>query len=110
MPPRLLLRVLHRATRSLTLRAREPGSLREVDPQIQPLALTIELDARDLPRLAQPERCLEEKKILRLHPTAPIIDDQKPVRQSAAPDATHPQRGGAGYLHIPGSSFLIPHT
>src|SRR5450432_2533377 len=92
MPPRLLLGVLHRATRSLTLRAPEPGALPEVDPQIQPLALRIELDARDLPRLAQPERRLEEKKILRLHPTAPIIDDQKPVRQSTAPDATAPER------------------
>jgi cell wall-associated NlpC family hydrolase len=33
-----------------------------------------------------------------VHPTAPIIDDQKPVRESARSDATHPQRGGAYYL------------
>jgi hypothetical protein len=95
VPPRLLLGVLHRATHPLTLRAREPRALLEIDPQIQPLALRIELDARDLPRVAQPQHCLEQKKILRLHPTAPIIDDQKPGRQSTGPDATHPQRGGA---------------
>jgi hypothetical protein len=89
MPPRLLLGVLHRATRPLTLRAREPGSLREIEPEIQPLTLTIELDTRDVPRVAQPERCLEQKKILRLHPTAPIIDDQKPVRRNQ-PDRTLP--------------------
>jgi hypothetical protein len=29
------------------------------------------------------------------HIKMPIIDDQKPIRQSTGPDATHPQRGGA---------------
>jgi hypothetical protein len=100
VPPRLLLGALHRTTRPLTLRAREPPCLREVDPQIQPLALRI--DACYLPRVAQPKRGLEEDEILRLHPTAPIIDDQKPVRQSAGSDATHHNRGGArsGRCHV----------
>ena len=75
---------MHLQPRPIALRAREPRSLREVDPQIQPLGLSVKVDAHNLPRVAQPQRCLEEKKILRLHPTAPIIDDQKPVRQSTA--------------------------
>src|ERR1700681_4315007 len=93
MPPRLLLGVVRLERRPVALRAAERRTTRKIDPQIQPLGLRIELDARDLPRIAQPERSLEEKKILRLHPTAPIIDDQKPRRQSTSPDATHPQRG-----------------
>src|SRR5450432_563811 len=88
VPPRLLLGVMHLHPRPVALRASKPGALRKVDPQIQPLGLNIELDARDPPRIAQPERSLEQNKILRLHPTAPIIDDHKPVRQSARSDAT----------------------
>jgi len=71
MPPRLLLGVMHLQPRPVALRAREPRSLREVEPQIQPLGLRVELDAQHLPRVAQPERGLEENKILRLHATAP---------------------------------------
>ena len=95
MPPWLLLDALHRATRPVTLRARERSALREVDPQIQSLGLGVELDARDLARVAQPERYLERTKILRLHPTAPITDDQKSARRSSGSDAANLQRGGA---------------
>jgi hypothetical protein len=75
---------------------------------MQPLGRGIALDARDLPRVAQAERGLKEKKILRLHPTAPIIDDQKPARQSTASDATHPQRGGAE--NVPGLGSKEPRS
>jgi nanoRNase/pAp phosphatase (c-di-AMP/oligoRNAs hydrolase) len=95
MPPALLLGVVHPQPRALTLRTREPRALQELDPQIKPHTLAIKLDAHDPPRIAQPERSLKPTKILRLHKTAPIINDQKPVSQSARSDATHPQRGGA---------------
>src|SRR5207248_488898 len=47
----------------------------------------------DLPRLIKTKRLLEQVDIV--HARAPIIEDQKPGRQPADPDATHSERGGA---------------
>ena len=67
MAPGLLLGVVHRAVDAPALRAGEPRSLGEVDPQIKPLGGRVELHAGDLPRLCQTQRGLEQTKILRLH-------------------------------------------
>ena len=64
MPPRLLLGVVHLAVGPLALWAREPRSLREVQDQLQPPRLTVEVDAHDAPRLLQPQSLLEEVRIV----------------------------------------------
>jgi hypothetical protein len=88
MPPRLLLGIARLQPRPVALRAGERRPAREIDPQIQPLGFGIELDARDPPRFAQPERGLEEKKILRLHQRLPSSTIRS--RSGNQPDRTLP--------------------
>jgi hypothetical protein len=85
-PPRPLLRVARLQRVPAALRAAERRPLRKVDPHVQPLRLPVEPDRDDLPRRGQAERGLEQSDVLSLHRTAPIIEDQKPARQSSAPD------------------------
>jgi hypothetical protein len=62
--PRLLLGVVNLAARTLTLRTRKTSALREVEDQLQPTLLSVELDADNAPRVPQAERLLEEIRIV----------------------------------------------
>src|SRR6266498_5380774 len=77
MPPRVRLGVMHLAPGHPALRARKPSPLPEVDPQIQPTPLGIELDVHHLPRLHEAERLLKEVEIV--HARLPSSKDQKPA-------------------------------
>ncbi len=90
MAPRLLLRVVRLQPRPVALRAAERRPLGKVHPQIQPLGRRIELHARDLPRLGQTQRRLEQNEILSLHPGSHHRGTE-PIRQSATPDS-YPHR------------------
>jgi len=63
MPPTLLRRVMHRARRvdAPRLRAEEPGGTREVQPDIEPTGLLVELHRDHPPRHGRPERSPEHR-------------------------------------------------
>jgi hypothetical protein len=86
MTPRLLLRVMDPAPVSAALRAREPRALREIDPQIQPLARRIELDADYLPRVMKTKRSLKQAQIVHHRlPSSPIRSQQTSSRAGRYP-------------------------
>jgi hypothetical protein len=126
--PRLLLGVVNLAARTLTLRTRKTSALREVEDQLQPTLLSVELDADNAPRVPQAERLLEEIRIVqeklrsskgrarssRRDPTIPTRFSDEPVKAAAceaSPDArdleqrpcavaSRPEQGAAGFHDV----------
>src|SRR5664280_2966992 len=78
MPPRLVLRVVNRATLAAALGAGEPAPARKIQVQIEPAVLDRKLDARHRPRRLQPKGQLE--KIGVSHPCGfrPIAPNANP--------------------------------
>ena len=64
MPPGVLLGVVNRAVSPAALRTRKPRTLGEVNPQIEPPALGVELNTDHLPRLLEAERSLKQVHIV----------------------------------------------
>ena len=94
LTPGLLLAAVGRKPSPAALRAAERRTVREIDPQIRPLGLAVKHDRPDLQGAVNPSVAWNNRTSWACF-TTPIIEDQKPVRQSDRPDATHPQRGGA---------------
>src|SRR5208283_4107147 len=81
MPPRLVLRVVNRATLAAALRTPKPAPTRKIHVQIEPAILDRKLAARHHPRRLQPKGQLE--KIGVSHP--PTIDSIPTDRSPSQP-------------------------
>ena len=105
VPPRLVRSVVHRAATVRAARGRtgKPGTTTELQVQIQPGLLRVELGARHPPRLAQPQRRREQPQLVhtdstsstRLSRTVTQSTKRSSPRQPATPDQTHLIQRGA---------------
>src|SRR5208283_2763779 len=77
MPPRLVLRVVNRATLAAALRAHKPAPTPKIYVQIEPTILDRKLAARHHPRRLQPKRQLEKIGV-----SHPLTIDSIPTNRS----------------------------
>jgi len=92
MPPGVLRAVMHRTTilRTVPGRAGEPGTALEIEGQIQPGPLRVELAAHHPPRPAQPQRRREQPQLIHT-PTTPCyatITDSHAPNETPTPSST----------------------
>src|SRR5208337_4403061 len=97
MPPRLVLRVVNRATLAAALRAGEPAPTRKIHVQIEPTILDRKLAARHHPRRPQPKGQLE--KIGVSHPLTidSIPTNRSPCKPKNQPYPLNSARSRIGY-------------
>ena len=98
MPPRLLNRVVHGASGNLALGAVEARARIEVERDIEPLVIEIEVGGGNKPRRLDAERKLQEVSVAHL---APRLDRSwHPVcRRAGRPSRTSP-RGRVKYASL----------
>ena len=91
VPPRLVRGVVHRTGAVSAVRGRtgEPGTTAELQVQIQPGLLRVELGARYPPRLAQPQRRREQPQLVhRLDLFHATVTDGHAVNETIFPPST----------------------
>ena len=91
VPPRLVRSVVHRAATVRAARGRtgKPGTTTELQVQIQPGLLRVELGARHPPRLAQPQRRREQPQLVhRLDLFHATVTDGHAVNETIFPPST----------------------
>src|SRR6266480_4414970 len=99
MPPALLARVMHRATRPLTHRTAETGARLEIQTQIEAPLPSVEARLHHPPRLLQAKRPRKQLQIA--HPRLPS-STRKPGTLDTSPDVTHTIQRGARERPHPG--------